>query len=287
MTLRIAGGLLLLTGCFVDAVGLPPGQGGQGPAEGDGGSEPLAAQAPVGGSETGGEGGAPPTCGDGAVDVGEGCDPAAVVTAGCVSCQITAGFSCDGAPSVCAAIEPIVIGEPFDLPITDLFDHYDGTIASMDCHDLTMPDAGFTAIQWVTLQVAVDHGYAGDLVIKLVPPAGTPVATVLSRAAVMEAADDYFDMAAEGSDLSSDYPITFDDTAAVDAELLGSTIEGGIICFNDNVCTVKSNPGAAGGLGLADLVGLNPVGIWRVCFADADDDTAGTAKGARVTVLAW
>jgi hypothetical protein len=283
--------LLLLaptSACFLDAVGLPPppeGEGGSAAPE-DGGSAPLGGDPQGAGTSMGGAGGAAATCGNGLVETSEGCDSGAA-SVGCVECQVTAGYACIGEPSLCSMIDPVTVSAEFDVAITDVVDHYDGSVESMDCADIEMPEAGFSKIQWVTLEVAVDHDWLGDLVIKLVPPGELPPATVLSRAAADEPVDDYLFIPSEGSHIRAAAPVTFDDTAEVDAEMLGSTINGGVVCMDDNVCVVRSNPGAAIGDGLVDLVGLSPVGTWRVCFADGDEGAAGSAKGARLTVLAW
>ena len=284
----LVGVALAGSACFLDAVGLPPepaSAGGSADPE-SGGAPPEGGSSPGPPEPSGGEGGAPSVCGNGIVETEEGCDSGAPIAA-CMDCQITPGFTCAGEPSLCSTIEPVAVNASFDLPITDLANHYDGSVESMDCADIVMADTGFDDIQWVTLEVAVDHGWLGDLVIKLVPPAGMPVATVLSRAAVAEGVDDYIDLTSEGSAIRPGSPVTFDDTAAVDAEELGATIVGGVVCQDDLVCDVRSNPGAAVGEGLVDLVGASPAGTWRVCFADADDGVAGSAKGARLTVLAW
>lgn len=289
--LRAALAAAVLTGCFRSTVGEGgPGGDASGGASEQGGAPHQGGASTTGGSAAQGGGGASSFCGDGAIDAGEACDPGSTPTPGCVGCAITPGYKCKNQPSVCAAIEPATyqVDLPTPLDINDSSNHYNGTLASMDCVQVAVADMGASSLQWVTVDVAVAHDYVGDLVIKLVPPGGAPIATLLNRPGYAEPVDTYDDANASSANLETTSPVRFDDTAQVSAEDMGVALGGtDVVCLDDGVCLYKSSPGAAGDGGLSGLFGVAPAGTWRVCFADGDDGTAGTVAGVRLVMLAW
>lgn len=290
-TARAAALATLLVGCFASTVGEggPGGEAASGAASSGGGAE-QGGSSTLGGSAA--QGGSAPTsfCGDGTIDAGEACDPGSTPSPGCVSCAITPGYKCKNQPSVCATIEPatfqVDLATPLD--INDTSNHYNGTIATMDCVDVPVADMGTPSLQWVTVDVSVAHDYVGDLVIKLVPPSGAPIATLLSRPGYAEPVDTYDDAGASSANLEVTSPIRFDDAAPVSAEDMGVALgTGDVVCLDDGVCVFKSSPGAAGDAGLSGLAGVDPLGTWRVCFADGDDNVPGIVGGVRLVMLAW
>jgi cysteine-rich repeat protein len=240
----------------------------------------------------GGTGGTPPVCGDGKVEGTEACDDGnTVVDDGCASCAVQPGFTCSGAPSACTPIPPqvVTVGVPnrLEMTITDQQDHYDGTIATMDCATITLVDQGFPVIHRVMLQVGIDHPYVGDLVLKLVSPKGT-VSTMFSRPGLDEPVDTYDENNGDSSDVSADFPLTFSDDQPDDAETMGNTIDGShTVCKDDQRCNYHPNHGSGPGTSLADFNGEAPAGDWKVCLADGDNNDVGKLQTATLTVLAW
>ncbi|MFT3763968.1 MAG: proprotein convertase P-domain-containing protein [Minicystis sp.] len=240
----------------------------------------------------GGHGGMPPVCGDGKVEGTEACDDGnTAIDDGCADCAVQLGYSCSGAPSACVPIPPqiVVVGDPtpIGLTITDKQDHYDGSIATMDCATVTLVDQGFPVVHRVILEVGIDHPYVGDLVLKLVSPKGT-ISTMMSRPGLNEPADKYDESNGYSPHLSAGAPITFDDNATDDAEQMGKSLGGGTVCQDDQHCQFHPNHGAGPGvMGLADFNGESPAGDWKVCLADGDDNDVGTLQKVKLTVLAW
>ncbi len=296
---------LVMTGCTLDrAGGLALGPGGSSSGTGSVGGTGAGGVISTGGfggtggtGPQGGQGGAggvvDPVCGDGVTDGDETCDDQNTVEHdGCHECQTEPGFTCDGTPSVCLPIAPQIAFEGPSLNVS-IYDgqaqgqKYDGTISTMDCVDLTVGNTGFHSVQRVRVTVGIDHNYVGDLVIKLFSPLGTE-STLMSRPGVAETADTYSEPSGESSNLTASSPITFRDDATDSAEDMGDTIpDYDEICYHDNRCEYLTAPGAGPGSSLADFNGEDPVGIWKLCVADADDIYSGTIQSVSLSVLAW
>jgi len=112
--------------------------GGGGTTDGGGGSTTDGG----GGSTTdgGGGGGPDPECGDGVVDATEDCDDGGTTAAdGCDgSCQVEAGFECDGEPSVC-------VSTCGDGALASDEDCDDSNVANLDgCSSMCAEESGWT-----------------------------------------------------------------------------------------------------------------------------------------------
>lgn len=161
-----------------------------------------------------------------------------------------------------------------DLTIPD--DAYDGSLGSMVCVSLDVPSTGYDAVEEVVVRVAVGHAYIGDLIIKITSPAET-VVTLLSQPGVIETTDDGTNGVGDSSNLVITSPVIFDDSAAYDAEDMGSGLSStGVICADDGRCAYFPNPGAGPGTNLADFRDENAVGTWNVCFGDSNGVDEGT-----------
>jgi hypothetical protein len=183
----------------------------------------------------------------------------------------------------------VTVGPGIGLLINDTANHYDGTLATMDCVTVPIADQGHHITQQVELEIAVNHDYVGDLIMKLVSPNQYAVLTVFNRPGVAEASDGYNESPnGDDSDLRTDYPIHFRDGAPADAEDMGKDIGGGsVVCKDDGRCDCFPHPGTGPGTSFADFHGLEAVGDWLVCFADGDDGDQGTVDRVTLSVLAW
>ena len=266
--------------------------GGFGGAGGVGGIGGSGGSGGAGGSGGSGGGIVNPICGDGVVEAPEVCDDFNFIDDdGCLDCQITPGYVCASEPSVCTLITPQVVaaGPGLGLAIFDGSGNgaYNGTLATMACVDLVVADEGFHDLQWVEVEVAIDHNYLGDLIAKLVSPAST-VLTLMSRPGVNEPADSYHEPNGDSSNLVATHPIRFADVATNDAEYMGSSIaDWEEACKDDGRCAYYPNSGAGPGIALADFGGEDPVGTWQLCVADGDSGDSGSVQAAELTVLAW
>jgi hypothetical protein len=143
---------------------------------------------------------------------------------------------------------------------------FDGSEQTMFCDVLTVSGAGAAVVD-VVLTTAVGHAFVGDLSITVTAPDAT-FAAVLSMPGVEEATVAEF-IDGDSSNLLTSSPITFVTDADDDAEDMGDTIpDEEVICQDDGICVFDPNPGIYGGAGLADLVGAQANGMWKVCFGD-------------------
>lgn len=296
---------ILSAGCILDSAGtvdVTAATGGSSASPGAGGATASTATATAAGgmssttgggaggttgSGEGGEGGA--DCGDGMIDAGESCDDMNTTpNDGCTTCEVDAGYECDGTPSQCDEIAPREVdsGAGLGAGIAD-DESYDGTITTMTCISLGVADEGYTAIQRVEVTVGVEHNYLGDLVFKLISPSDT-VLTLMSRPGHDEPVDTADGTSGDSSNLRASDPITFADDASTDAEQMGAGI-GALAeaCQDDGLCDYFPNPGAGPGTALSDFAGENPVGTWQFCAADADTGDSGTIDRVILRVLAW
>lgn len=298
------GGLLISCGFHTHGTEEPTGAGtsttstvGAG-GSGVGGSMTTSSSATTGGtggtgttSGSGGTGGVPIVCGNGLVEPPETCDDGATTPAdGCSeACAVEIGYTCSGEPSACDLIPPqvVTIGPNLGFTITDPNKGYNGDLSTMQCAVVSFADQGFHDIKLVELTVGIDHVWVGDLVLKLVSPMGT-VSTMFSRPGLDDVADAYDEDNGDSSHISAGYPITFRDGAADDAETMGDTVNGTkTVCKDDSRCVYHPSPDKGPGNGFADFLGESPVGDWRVCLADGDDNDEGHLQIATLTVLAY
>lgn len=235
----------------------------------------------------GGAGGMPTACGNGLIEVSEDCDDGNTIDGdGCTGCAVDIGYACTGEPSTCAIKPPIEVQTGISIGITDTANHYNGTLASMDCLTLAVGSTDSPQIvQDIKLQVGIDHSYLGDLILKLVSPDNT-VLTLMNRPGADEPADGYAENPnGDSSNLSSGYLIEFHDGALVSAESMGDTISGSdVVCKDDGICDFKPAPGKGPGFGFIDFKNKKASGFWRLCAADGDDGDSGTLAFGKLTI---
>ncbi len=172
------------------------------------------------------------------------------------------------------------------LAITD--GGYDGTQASMACTviDASAIPSGDT-LNSATATVQLTHTWLGDLTAKLISPDGS-VLTLFSRPGMAEPADDGTGCCGDSSDLAAASPLTFDDLATNDAELMGGTLTSAqVVCLDDGFCNYFTNPGAAATppATFADLAGETASGNWTLCVGDAGGGDTGQISGWSITLV--
>jgi len=212
-------------------------------------------------------------CDDGNTTAGDGCD---------ASCQVESGYICAGEPSTCTAVTQVDYAQTgLALAITD--DGYDGTLGSMSCVTFAVPSTGADTVGSAQVQIAMDHTWIGDLVIKVVSPANT-VTTILSRPGLAETVDDGSSCCGDSSNLVVGSPVTFADSSANDAEAMGAVAID--VCLDDGICDFSPNPGAGPGTnGFYDFNAESTVGTWQVCFGDSGAGDTGTVDSVTLSLL--
>jgi len=305
----VAGTMCLLSSCVLDRGGLFLGGGamgdagaggsssdGGGPAQGGNSGQSVGGGGGDGGvmgSGGAGMGGQPPApeCGNGIIEPDEECDDGNVSAKdGCDGdCKVEPGFTCDEEPSDCSPIEPIaytVANIAQGIPDNAV---YDGTLATMACAQVVVPQTAFQSLQSVRVTVAIDHPYLGDLVLKLVSPNNT-VVTLMSRPGAADPADASFETPnGDSSDLVSTHPVSFYDGAPHDAESMGQDAGGNDAACRDDGGRCHYYPSSEHGPGVAmsDFDGEDPAGSWQLCTADGDDNDAGTITAVTLDLLVW
>src|SRR5436190_4652089 len=174
-------------------------------------------------------------------------------------------------PAYCATNTFTVTG---NVAIVD--DGYNGTTFSMASLPLAVPASGMGVVRRVAVRVAIAHTWIGDLVIKVQSPAGTLV-TLMSMPGVVESSDNGTSITGDSSNLSTSFPIQFEDGGPKSAENMGNTIlNAQNVCEHDLPCTYDPNNGAAPSGKLAALIGQNMLGTWRLYVGDAAVGDLGT-----------
>ena len=181
-------------------------------------------------------------------------------------------------------VEPDLPARGGAIPIPD--NGYDGTLGSMAC--LTVPVAAVGNVENVSVQVAMEHTFIGDLTVKLVSPMGT-IATVLSRPGTLEP-DDAGTAPPFGASANLDIgsPLTYHSNAANDAELMGDgLVTDDVVCQDNGICDYFPNPGAAADSGDLSTIfdGEGASGNWELCVGDSAGADTGNLDSATVDVL--
>ena len=160
-----------------------------------------------------------------------------------------------------------VTGEGGCIPIPD--DAYDGSIGSMACFTVPGPSGTVTGMN---ADVAINHTWAGDLVIKVANPS-MDVLTVMSRPGFAEPADDGTGCCGNNADMTNAVTINFADGNATDAENLGAPLV--VVCQDDGLCDYFPNPDTGPGTDFAQFIGQDASGDWMICVGDAAGGDAG------------
>ncbi|MEZ5470430.1 MAG: S8 family serine peptidase [Marinicella sp.] len=153
---------------------------------------------------------------------------------------------------------------------------YDGTLASMACETITV--AGVGSSFGLTVDLALDHTWIGDLVVKLQNPDGD-VLGLLSRPGYAEGADDgNTNSFGDSSNLLATSPLTYSDSSSNSAETMGDVgASSAVVCQDDGVCDFMPVPDSVAQppSTLADLLGGTIDGDWNLCVGDSGSFDTG------------
>ncbi len=170
-------------------------------------------------------------------------------------------------------------------------DGYDGTLdpGTVARNIITIDPADDGIITDLNVIVAITHEYVGDLTLKLRGPDGTTIMLV-NRPGDPFNADDGADGGGFSANLSTDYPITFDDEAASglpsefmgvfesDTEAIGSVV-GSVTNFQPSNDLLVPAP-------LSTFDGKSLAGDWTLYVGDSTPDEKGTGSLANWSLIA-
>jgi subtilisin-like proprotein convertase family protein len=165
-------------------------------------------------------------------------------------------------------------------------DAYNGTLESMVSDTILANVTAGRVVTHVTVEVALDHTWVGDLTIKLRSPAGT-VLTLLNRPG--STADDNGPDAPSGdsSNLNQQTPISFDDRYETEAEEMGFGLgDNGVVCATNALCHFNPSPDTAASAAsfAAAFNGQLANGQWTLLVSDSAFDDTGSWDSWRLQI---
>lgn len=226
------------------------------------------------------DGGPVELCGNGQLDEGEPCDGDLLDSASCESLGYTGGSisclaDCRGRNETECTVDPVMQGTTPASPVAITDNGYDGTIASMTCLDVVIPEGtrGYVNNTAFSVQLTMDHTFVGDLVLKLVAPSGH-VSTLMHRPGLTSPMDNGDLSGGNGADLVSTHPVTFArGIGGFMSEALGTNLTAAQAPCRDNIYCNYVGVSTVG----PDEIQREPVaGTWRVCVGDAASGDTGT-----------
>jgi subtilisin-like proprotein convertase family protein len=156
---------------------------------------------------------------------------------------------------------------------------YDGTLESMQCFTVRAFDD--RTVPGLTLELGLVHERIGDLVVKLVTPAGDVVA-MMSRPGLDEAVDDGSECCGAEGTITRTSTIRLDQTSSTSIEE-ASALAGESVCVDASTCSYRADGGAAEGTVLfGDLTSVAIAGNWTVCIGDAGEGSTGSVYRTRL-----
>ena len=176
-------------------------------------------------------------------------------------------------------------GPGLGIPVPD--GGYNGTLGSMASDTITVP-AGAGQVTEATVEIAIDHTWLGDLVIKLESPAGT-IVTLMHYPGLSGVADGGPACCGTTTNLSVAFPILFSDSApsGVEAEDMGLGGDPGI-GSPDNYIPDAGDLGTSQGGPLTErfvaLVGEDSAGNWTLYVGDGIGIDSGTLDAWTLTL---
>lgn len=136
---------------------------------------------------------------------------------------------------------------------------------------ITVDPLGEDIITGLSVTVAMEHAYIGDLTLKLRGPDGTTV-FLLDRPGLAGNPDNGVDGGGYSANLSTDHPITFDDDAVLPSEYMGIFYPNdhdivGSVAGTDEYFPYSDTVHNFGALG--DFNGKSIVGDWKLILGDS------------------
>ncbi|MEO6061781.1 MAG: proprotein convertase P-domain-containing protein [Thermoflexales bacterium] len=130
-------------------------------------------------------------------------------------------------------------------------------------------------VQSVSLSIAADHTWVGDLKFSLVSPSGVTL-TVLNQP----------NGGLSLMNLASSSPITFADGMTTSAEAMGAAgSSNDVVCQSDGLCLYSPAPDGAGGLAsFAGYISNPSTGVWHLCAYDLATGDIGILVRASLIV---
>ncbi|MCX7552608.1 S8 family serine peptidase [Marinicella sp. S1101] len=173
-------------------------------------------------------------------------------------------------------LTPQAESQNFDLgapiAITDNGYQTNDPAANLTCSTINV--SGVSPTSTMSVEMAIDHTWAGDVTLKVFNPNNDELA-MLNRPGVPAGGF------GNSSDLVATAPVTFSDTGTTDAETMGDA--GSTICEVDGFCDYFPNPSEEVS-SLADFASLvaafDPNGTWFLCGGDSAGGDPGTIQAA-------
>jgi subtilisin-like proprotein convertase family protein len=148
------------------------------------------------------------------------------------------------------------------------------SLSVMNCGSISV--LSDTPITTLSLRLAANHSYAGDLRLQLSAPDGTAL-TLMSLPGMPGSG--------YSGRLSASYPITFADGAPYSAEQMGQP--GLIVCGGDGRCRYAPAPNGDpySDVGaFSAFVGKSATGDWQICIADHYPADVGSITSAELLI---
>lgn len=168
---------------------------------------------------------------------------------------------------------------------------YNGTLASMASHSIVVPAQPPSAnmIDDLNVTIAMRHTWVGDLTIKLGAPNGT-IITLLNRPGLVTP-DNGTGCCGRSDNFLISLPITYDDSAAISAEVMGTgtstnNIGDGAVGTADGNIFASAPDGSSHPGNLTSLNGINPSGAWTLYIGDSESADTGALDSWSLSISA-
>jgi subtilisin-like proprotein convertase family protein len=148
------------------------------------------------------------------------------------------------------------------------------SLGAMNCGSINV--LSDTPITTLSLRLAANHTYVGDLRLQLRGPDGTGL-TLMSLPGMPGSG--------YSGKLSASYPITFADGAPFSAEQMGQG--GGFVCGSDGRCSYSPAPDGdpySDVSAFSAFVGRAATGVWQICIADHYPADTGGITSAELQI---
>ncbi|MCY1069868.1 hypothetical protein OV090_34320 [Nannocystis sp. RBIL2] len=187
----------------------------------------------------------------------------------------------------CPTAQKLEVVEATALGAVVVDEIYDGTLDTMTCVELEVPDDPINYVRDIEVTLGINHNWVGDVTVKLISP-DDKLLTLVSRPGLVDMNDNGSGCCGDSANLSKDFPILFRDGAANTAEDLGKALvnTNQVICKDDNIdpCEWAPNPGSGPGMNFGDFYGDAAAGSWRLCVSDSNINDAGVIDSIKLAI---